>query len=171
MQITCTRKRCALANARQPGGLFYRSKLLMCHRLLVSFARMSVRLGGVLMRLHRMLMGGHMIAYCMELGCCVVCLCCVLVMFRCFFVRFVCHKSPFVGTSALIASANLRVAPFRLRLCRIKNFAQMARLPFHQHPNRGTDWLLRWLLCTHLARVTYLWCFARLIHNRWYCTR
>ena len=81
---------------------------------------MSVRLGGVLMRLHRMLMGGHMIAFCMVLGRCVVCLCCVLVMFRCFFVRFVCHKSPFVGTSALIASANLRVAPFRLRLCRIK---------------------------------------------------
>jgi hypothetical protein len=59
---------------------------------------MSVRLGGVLMRFHRMLMGGHMIAFCMMLGCCVVCLCCVLVVFRCLLVRFVCHKSPFVGT-------------------------------------------------------------------------
>lgn len=91
MQITCTRKRCALTNASQPGHLFYRSKLLMRHRLLVSFARMSVCLGGVLMRLHSMLVGGYMIAFCMVLGCCVVCFCCVLVMLRCFLVRFVCH--------------------------------------------------------------------------------
>lgn len=66
----------------------------MGHRLLVSFGRMSLRLSGVLMRLHRVLMGGLMIAVCMVLGCGVVCLCCVLVMFRCFLVRLVCHKSP-----------------------------------------------------------------------------
>jgi hypothetical protein len=67
----------------------------MRHRLLVSLARMSVRLGGVLVRVRRMLMGGHMIAFCMVLGCCVVCLCRVLVVFRGFLVRFVCHRPPF----------------------------------------------------------------------------
>jgi len=55
---------------------------------------MSVGLGGVLMRLHSMLMGGLMIALRVVLSRCMVSLCCVLVMFRCLLMRVVCHKSP-----------------------------------------------------------------------------
>jgi hypothetical protein len=107
---------------------------------------MSVRLDGVLMRLRCMLMGGHMIAFCMMLGCCVVCLCCVLVVFRCFLVRFVCHKSPFVENIRSDSSANLRVAPFRLRLCRIK--ISRKRVDYHSIniPIKGKEWSLRRLL-------------------------
>jgi len=49
-------------------------------------------LGGMLVRLHRMLMGGLVIALCMVLCCFVVRLRRVLVMLRSLLVCVVCHK-------------------------------------------------------------------------------
>jgi hypothetical protein len=80
---------------------------------------MSVRLSGVLVCLHRVLMGGLMIAVYMVLGCGVVCLCCVLVVFRCFLVPS-CAINLLCLNVRFDTPANLRVDPFRLYRCRIK---------------------------------------------------
>jgi hypothetical protein len=52
---------------------------------------MTMRVSGVLMSLHRMLMGGLVIALLMVLGCCMVSLRCMLMMFCCLLVCVVCH--------------------------------------------------------------------------------
>ena len=58
--------------------------------------RVIVRRCRVLICLHRMLMGGVVVALCMVLGGCMVSLRCVLVMLCCLPVRFVCHRITFV---------------------------------------------------------------------------